>query len=150
MSMVDFDEIDKKEWGKLGFFYSHNAERNLWEFYGDKKGLQGFSKVLIEYASKVENASISEHIHLGPHSYLKVITWGSPLISNDGIYGSVKNLKELASIFDKKLTHTSVGKSFIINEEYSQSNKASLIVYVQKDGFDPSSLDDIISKKAQP
>ena len=144
--MVNFNDIDKKEWRNLGFFYTFNVEKNRWEFYGDRLGLQNFSKALNKYVSDSKNVEISEHIHLGPHSYLKIITWEKPVINEDGFYGSITDLEKLISIYSQKLSSTKEDDCFTIDKEYSSFNKSSLYVCVKKEGFDPSSLDDVISK----
>jgi hypothetical protein len=141
MKKFDFDELDKAEWLKLGFFYSYNEEMSRWEFYGDRSGLQNFYKELIAYVDSQKNFGFSEHIHLGPYQYLKIVTWGSPIIKKDGFYGSLEDLKKLADIFIMKLNATQVSDCFTISEDYSRDNEASLLVYLKEDGFDPSSLD---------
>jgi len=141
MKKFDFNEIDKKEWVKLGFFYSFNAELGRWEFYGDRSGLQNFYKELIAYVDSPKNFGVSEHIHLGPYAYLKIMTWKSSSINKDGFYGSIDELRRLAEIFIQKLNSTQEQDCFTISEEYSKTNEASLMVCIKADGFDPSSLD---------
>lgn len=141
MKKFNFDELDKKEWVKLGFYYSYNKEVRRWEFTGDKVGLRNFYSEILAYVNSQTSNQLSEHVHLGPYAFLKIVTWDRPVINQDGFYGSLNDLKRLASIFITNLDLTTENGSFIIDKEYSEKNEASLIVNVKEKGFDPTSLD---------
>lgn len=132
MKKFDFDEIDKNEWLKLGFFYSFNDDLHKWEFYGDRSGLENFYKEVMKYIESPKSFGLSEHIHLGPYAYLKIMTWHSPIITTDGFYGSVEDLRRLANIFIEKLKSTPVNQCFTLDQEYSQNNEATLMVCVKE------------------
>jgi hypothetical protein len=112
-----------------------------WEFSGDRLGLQRFYNELMNFIVSTKSLDLSEHIHLGPYSYLKIVKWDSAFISSDGFYGTNQDFKKLADIFLVKLKSVKANCSFTIDEEFSKSNKAYLLVNIKEDGFDPSSLD---------
>lgn len=141
MKKFDFDEIDRNEWINLGFYYSYSKALRRWEFTGDKTGLRNFYQKLLAYANSPANYQLSEHIHLGPYAFLKIVTWDRPVINKDGFYGGLDDLKRLANIFVTKLDSTTENKSFTIDKDYSEKNEASLMVNVKEEGFDPSALD---------
>jgi hypothetical protein len=147
MSKINFDEIDRQEWRKLGFYYLFSDNEKAWELFGDRKGLQNLSTILSVYCSKTKNTPLGEHIHIGPHSYLKVVTWDIPFVSEAGIFGSLEDLKKLAQLLERKIAITPMGGSCKIKNDYSNSSNVSIRLHVLSDGIDPSSLDGIIKKK---
>ena len=46
-----------------------------------KKGLRKLSEEIKLYTLNPSNEGISEHIHLGPYNYLKIMTWNEPMIT---------------------------------------------------------------------
>ena len=144
--MGNFDDSYRKGWDDLGFYYEHDDDLKRWTFVGDIQGLNRFSEILKGYTNELNNQGLSEHMHLGPQEYLKVITWNTPYIGNDGIYGSFDDLIRLADIFSTKL---SKGQDFVIDADYSKSNKAHLQVIIKENGFDPSTFDTSINKTDQ-
>ena len=139
--MSYFDTLYRKEWRELGFYYKHDSPTKVWTFVGDVNGLSRFCEILKQYTQEPSNKGQSEHIHLGPQEYLKIITWNVPFIGNDGIYGTFNDFIRLSDIFSKKI---SVGQNFTIDSDYSNANKARIDVIVKENGFDPSSLDSSI------
>ena len=140
--MSYFDNLYKKEWRELGFYYEYDSILKRWTFVGSTIGLSRFPQILISYTLDQTNNGLSEHIHLGPQEYLKIVTWNIPFIGEDGIYGSFEDISRLAGIFKQKLE---TGQDFIIDEEYSKSNKSQIFVLIKEKGFDPSSLDKSIN-----
>lgn len=112
-----------------------------WKFIGALKGLSNFCKIIDDYTKTPSHIGLSEHIHIGPQEYLKIVTWNIPLINNDGVYGSFDQLNELSNIFKNKL---SKGKDFIIDQDYSRFNEAHIFVQIKEESFDPASLDNSI------
>jgi hypothetical protein len=144
MNTIDFNEVDKKEWRELGFFYDRNDQNKKWFFHGSKIGLINFIQRLIEYIKNPNNTGISEHEHFGPYQYLKLITWNEPKIDKQGIYGSIEDISRFASIISDKIKTAKINEEIIIDKEYSNNNDYKLIIKIMPDDFDPASLDKIL------
>ena len=78
-----------------------------------------------------------KHTHLGPYSYLKIMTWDKPLFKIDVIAGTIKDLYFLSN----KLNNTKPRETFLIDEEYSNANEARIIVTLMPDKFDLVTMD---------
>ncbi len=141
--MVDFDGQIKDEWRNLGFYYDlkKDIDNNDWRFFGSKQGLFKFVKILDYYISEARNNFISEHAHYGPYNYLKIMTWNSPVITENYIAGTIYNLKDLTTIVTNALHKTKIGQTFKIDSEYGTNNTAILNFFVMADDFDPVSMD---------
>ncbi len=141
--MFDMDQRDKYEWRKLGFYYDLEETNNHkgWRFYGDKKGLYNFVKLLEDYTNNPANDFLSEHDHYGPYNYLKIMTWDKPLITKNFIAGTMANLKDFKNILADKLENFQTGQTFTIDKEYGVDNTASIKFFIMKDNFDPVSMD---------
>ena len=142
--MVDIDQQIKDEWRELGFYYDleKSADRNEWKFYGSKHGLQNFVKILEDYTNKSANNFLSEHNHYGPYNYLKIMTWDKPIITENYIAGTIKDLKVFKSIIANKLENIQAGQSFMIDKEYGKGNTATAKFFVMENDFDPVSIDE--------
>jgi len=130
-----------KEWDQLGFYYEYDDELKQWRFIGSKQGLSQLINIIIDYTSNKSNNGLSEHIHLGPYSYLKIITWNEPIITKDYIAGAPDDLKMLASLITGKLKVISTGNAFKIDKEYSPKNSGSLLFIVMADEFQPAVIE---------
>ena len=139
---IDIEEMLKREWRELGVYYETDNVTNEWKFYGDRKGIENFKTIIKEYCDKKENYQVSEHIHLGPYSYLKIMTWDKPFISTDVIAGTTGDLKKLSELIKTKLKNTKTGESFSIDKEFGDDNKAKITMHVMADNFDPVTMDD--------
>lgn len=135
----DFDKEYLSAWKALGFYYVFDDEQKSWILTGSKNGLLNFCKLLDEYASDSAHEAISEHEHYGPDSYLKVITWYSPIIKASGIYGSRKDIKRLADLLNRALVKNE-SNEIKIDKEYSRENESQLLLRIMPEGFDPSTL----------
>ena len=71
---------------------------------------------------------ISEHEHYGPDSYFKVVTWSTPIIKKDGIYGSLKDIQKLEKILRNKLLSLNDNDEFIIDDQYSKHGLSAMSV----------------------
>lgn len=142
MSAFDFNELNMKEWRDLGFYYEYDDEKHQWDFYGDKRGLMTLTTIIDEYMSFEENKELSEHIHLGPYQYLKVVTWKEPEINEQGLFGTFLDLNRFVNNFRDKVQLTSANDQFVVGEDYSNKSISRIVVHVMPDGFDPSSMDD--------
>ena len=141
--MVDIDQRIKDEWRELGFYYELEETNNYkeWRFYGDKKGLFNFVKLLEDYTNNSANDFLSEHDHFGPYSYLKIMTWDKPVITENYIAGTIADLKYFKNILADKLVKVQAGQNFIIDKEYGIDNSAVVKFFMMEDGFDPVSMD---------
>ena len=132
----------REEWNELVFFYDYNKDTKEWLLEGSREGLLQFSRILREYASKESNKKLGEHDHLGPYSYLTIVTAELPGITDYGIFGSLINLSQLSDQLENGVKAAATGDIIKIDSEYSSSNEAVLIMKIRDDGFDPSEPDD--------
>jgi len=136
----DFDNEYSKEWKILGFYYHFDNDNKNWVFIGSQKGIVNFCNLLNNYVLNPINAGISQHEHFGPDSYLKVITWNTPVIKRSGIYGTLEDIKKLAGLIKYKLLNNN-NEQIIIDKEYSKNNECTILIKIMEDDFDPSSAD---------
>lgn len=134
----DFNSEYSKEWRELGFYYHFDDSKNNWVFIGPQKGIINFCKLLNNYVYNPSNVGISEHEHFGPDSYLKVITWDTPIIKKSGIYGTLEDIKRLADLIKYKILNNSNSKEIIIDKEYSESNECFILIKIMEDDYDPA------------
>ena len=139
---IDIDEKLRREWRGLGVYYETDDDTREWKIYGDRKGIENLGTIIKEYSAKPENSQVSEHIHLGPYSYLKIMTWDRPLITTDFIAGTIDDLKKLSGLIKEKLKNTKTGDSFSIDKEFGDDNKAKITINVMADNFDPVTMDE--------
>lgn len=143
---VDVEELMKEDWRDLGFYYDFDERIsvNQWRLYGSKAGLSRLVQLLDDYISKPRHAEPSEHDHYGPYWYFKLRTWHEPMITDDGIAGTLEDLKFLGERISAKLAATSPGQTFEISKEYGKNNTVTFRLFVMADDFDPVSLDELI------
>lgn len=106
-----------------------------------RNGLLNLSKLLKNYASKMNNNQLGEHEHLFPYSYLTIVTSEKPQITDYGIFGSLSDLLDLADIISEKLKDSNVGDLIQVGDEYSKDTETQLFLQVKEEDFDPSSED---------
>jgi len=138
------DKWDKQtiiEWNELGFYYRRDDYFKQWRLMGSKSSLSDFLRGLLNYAGGKSNEGISEHIHLGPYQYLKIMTWHHPLINRDCIGGSPDDLKRLKIIIEQKLSMASAGEVFSVGKEYAAEGDYSIKFFVMADNFVPSQIE---------
>lgn len=143
---LDLDKMMIAEWQNLGFYYDRDdrLDVNQWRFYGSKEGLQNFVTLLEKYAANTDNDILSEHDHFGPYSYLKIMTWDKPVITEDYIAGTIQDLKNLQQIIADKLSNSRPGQTFNIDKDYGQDNTITAKFFVMSDDFDPFTMDELI------
>lgn len=129
------------EWRELGFYYDCDDELKQWRFTGSKQGLSNLIGYLFNYVNNPDKVGISEHIHLGPHQYLKIVTWHKPEINKNYIGGRLDDLKKLGQLFEQKVEGTDIGEVFIIGSDYAFGCDYIIKCLVMDESFDPSSLD---------
>ncbi len=138
---MNWDEQTIKECDELGFYYEHEDGLRQWRLWGSRIGLRKFAGLIKSYAIDLSNDSISEHIHLGPYNYLKIMTWHEPIIAKEWIAGPLKDLLRLSEIISDKISLIEVGGIFKISSEYSGVNTSVLMFIVMADDFKPSSIE---------
>jgi hypothetical protein len=138
---MDFDAKIIIEWKELGFYYQRDDDLKQWWLIGSKGGLASFLKELSDYANDPSFQGVSEHIHIGPHQYLKIMTWHVPIINSDCIGGSLFDLKRLKAIIEHKLSITNIGEIFLVGKDYAIQNEYLIRFFVMADSFDPSSIE---------
>jgi hypothetical protein len=94
-------EDTKLDWRELGFHYDRNDEKKEWVLSGSKTGLMKFSQNLKLYSQNEKNNQISEHDHLGPYWYLKIMTSDEPGIDKDSIHGFLVDIARLSELNSK-------------------------------------------------
>lgn len=138
---MDWNAKYIEEWRALGFYYDRDDELKQWRLTGSKQGLSNFMDHLFNYVSNPAKAGISEHIHLGPHQYLKVMTWHKAEINRDYIGGSLDDLQQLGQLFKQKVKEANIGDVFIIDSDYAIGCDYIIKCFVMNELFDASSLD---------
>lgn len=142
MRMKKFsDDWYRAEWMKLGFYYDLDHDAKHWNINGSRAGLLAFVAVLREYASAAENDWVSCHSNHGPHDYLEIGTWDSAVIDGHWIAGRLNDLLALVTYIEEWVFGSRVGESLAIRSFFSPGSSYDLLVTVEVDGFDPSSLD---------
>jgi hypothetical protein len=143
---IDLDKLMIDKWRELGFYYDRDdrMEVNQWRFYGSKQGLQNFADLLDKYTTNPNSSTLSEHNHYGPYSYLKIMTWDKPTITESYIAGTIQDLKELRDIIADKLNEAQPGQTFSIDEDYGVDNTMTAKFFLMADDFDPPSMDELI------
>ena len=144
--LINLDQLMIDQWRELGFYYDHDdrMDVNQWRFYGSKKGLQNFVSLLDKYTANPHNDTLSEHDHYGPYSYLKIMTWDKPTITESYIAGTIQDLKRLRDIIADKLNKAQPGQTFNIDKDYGLDNTITAKFFVMSDNFDPPSMDELI------
>ena len=134
------NEATRQEWRDLGFFYDVIEDRREWLIRGDRNGLLRFADLLSDYSANSRNASLSEHDHYGPYSYLKIVTWSSADINRHDIRGTIEDLKNLGQVVREAMKCT-VSNEFVVREAFAPGALYSIRFMLEPDGFDPSSAD---------
>ena len=128
------------EWNDLGFWYDRTPE-NGWVIRGSRTGLEKFAALLDRYATDLRNTELSEHDHFGPYMYLKVVTWSSPEINQDGIYGALSNIVRLAALVRERVASCHPGNSFSIAQAFSTASSTELTLVCEPESFSPGAYD---------
>jgi hypothetical protein len=133
------------EWRSLGFYYDYEEAARAWLIRGSHEGLRRFTASLRSYAQERSHALLSQHEHYGPYSYLKFVTWVSPKIAADGLYGRLADFRQLADLVDGKLLRSALASRIQIDAaDYGTENEAVLILEVAPVDFDPAKADQAI------
>ena len=138
---MDWDKQTLDEWDSLGYYYEYHEYLKQWRLHGSKSGFRKFCNTLDSYTINPSNYAISEHIHIGPYNYLKIMTWSEPIISRQYIAGSIDDIKNLSKMILSSLEKAEIGSLFAISKMYSPNSAASLLFVVMNDSFKPSSIE---------
>jgi len=141
MSTPEIDKLTISEWRGLGFFYERDDAQRTWRIRANRKGIAAFCGILRAYARDVDNEPVSQHEHLGPYGYLKLVTWPTPEIRLDGIYGGRPDFERLAAIVEKATQGLREPSSVVLNGEYAENNEARLEIVLENIDFDPARAD---------
>ena len=144
---IDLKKMLINEWRELGFYYDFDERLSVyqWRFYGSKSGLKNFVKILNDYTINAANDRVSEHDHLGPYSYLKIITLDNQAVINENAFGgAIADLKKLRNIIAEKLEVAQSGETFNIDKDYGEENTVTVKFFIMADNFDPVSMDELI------
>ena len=138
---MDWDLQTIDDWRQLGYYYEYDKDFKQWRLYGSKDGLRSFVNQIDYYVNDPANTGISEHMHLGPYNYLKILTWHNAVISEKYIGGTLSELKMLKVLIDEKLTRYQAGEIFKIGSDYSPDSSVSMLFIIMADNFDPSIIE---------
>ena len=133
--------VTLREWRELGYFYDRDDTSRTWVLRGSVSGLLGFARSVRLYAAEPRNAAQSEHIHLGPYSYLEVGTWHEPEITEHWIAGPVGALARLSAELESRLGFAAPGAVFYLRSFFAPAAPYELAVHVEEPDFDPASAD---------
>jgi len=134
-------EETREDWRDLGYYYTVDDQRREWRLTGSRDGLMRFARAVAAYANEPSRAGISEHEHLGPHSYLTLCTSDSRDIDGRAFYGRLDDFSVLGDIVREQLATARPGTEVRIREQYAPGATFSLVLDVRDDSFDPASLD---------
>jgi len=146
MTKADIDAMIRDEWRSLGFYYTRDDARHEWRLTGSRDGLRNFSRLLRRYADNPKNNAKSEHDHLGPYMYLKVMTWPDAGFDENAIHGTLADLKQLATIVDQTIAEMKIGETVRIQSQFVADAEYAIILRATDDETDPSTLDPELSK----
>jgi hypothetical protein len=120
MPAEKINEIARREWRELGFYYYQDNNSKEWLLRGSRGGLMRFADLLRQYVGDPRNRKLSEHDHLGPYMYLEIGTWNRPEITEHWIAGTLDDLNR---------------------HDYAPDSPYELVLEVCDDGFDPAKAD---------
>ena len=134
-------EMTRQEWRDLGVYYISNDEERVWHLHGSKSCLLQFAALLERYGANPARAAVSEHEHLGPHWYLTLTNYPEARLDGRGIWGQPADFERLARLLRDAVSRASPGQTCKVREEYVPTAEYDLILHVETDSFDPSTLD---------
>jgi hypothetical protein len=137
----ELHELTRAEWEALGFFYDYDESQRAWLIRASRKGIDRLCAELRRYDADPRNATVSEHEHYGPYSYLKFVTWTEAKIVPDGIYGQVGDFTRLAEAIGHLVANAEVGDRIRIDEVYSKASEVGFDLLLESDDFEAASAD---------
>jgi hypothetical protein len=141
MSTSAVDELTRRQWRDLGFFYKRDDTRRVWTVIGDRDGLRRLAAVIRGYARDSRYAAYGTHDHFGPYMYLKLMTWPDTGINGNAIHGPTARLTLLADVIEERLVAAATGNRISLRDKFAQDAEYDLVVELRSDGFDPAGED---------
>lgn len=141
MPNPEINEVTRREWRELGFYYERDDVAKEWRLLGSTGGLRRFAKALQDYAADPRNEALSEHEHFGPYQYLEVGTWTSPEITQHWIAGPLSAIRHLGLTLQAQLNVVSFGGSICLRTIFAPHSPYEFVLQVQADSFDPAEAD---------
>jgi len=138
---MNLDEQTIKKWNELEFYYENDKDLKQWRFLGSKSGLLNLPTLIKAFGDNPLNKEISEHTHIGPYNYLKIMTWHEPIITGSYLGGTLNDLMKLSDIIIDKLNPAKVGQIIKITDGYSPKSTFALLFIIMADDFIPSSIE---------
>jgi hypothetical protein len=135
------NEVTRREWRELGFFYDRDDGTKEWRIRGSRAGLFGFARILLEYSKNPRRQQLSEHDHLGPYMYLEIGTWNARVIDDHWIAGTLEDLNALSTLITQGISEAMPGDVIRLRHAYSPSSPYELRLEVCGDEFDPATAD---------
>lgn len=147
-ALIAWAEVSHFKWDEMGYYFDFDEKNKSINIYGSKNGLKNFCYELEDFEEYYYMSKYSdENIQLGPYLNLTLQFKKERFISENYIYGNKDDFKFLAKIILDKIRNSSLGDSFIIDKEYSDTNNQHLKFFVKDESFEPSIMDEIIRKR---
>lgn len=140
------NEATRREWRLLGFHYHRDHGLRRWLITASRAGLRKLCELLRAYAADPRNTAISEHEHLGPYSYLELMTWPDALIDHHAICGAPKDFERLATLIEETTAGLTPGSAIELAKAYAPASPYELRLELREDSFDPASADPQLSE----
>jgi hypothetical protein len=100
-----------------------------------------FCDEVAAFAENIRNEAASEHIHLGPYTYLEIGSWPTPEITDHWIAGPLPTLRELANAMRANISAARDGDIISMRTQYSPQSPYDLTLELRADNFDPAQED---------
>ncbi len=142
------NEVTRREWRELGFFYDRDDEKKTWILIGSRNGLLKFRKLLLDYVGNPRNAQQSEHEHFGPYMYLEIMTWPTPGFDEHAVRGPLPDLARLAELIGTRISQAGPGTILRIQQEFAADSPYALALDIREEGFDPAIADPLLAGRA--
>jgi hypothetical protein len=136
--------ITKEDWRKLGFYYERDDVNKKWILIGSKNGLENFCIILDRYVENRRNMRIGEHEHIGPYSYLIIMTSKVFNVTSDHICGSLEDLKKLNIILKTEIRNIldqELPTNKLIEDNFVNGNNYMIELRLMEYGYDPATAD---------
>lgn len=137
MPTESVNEMTRKEWLDLGFYYDRDDCEKIWKVSGAKSGLFKLSKLIEDYANDSENDVISHHENFGPYSYFEIGTWSEPEITGHWIAAPLDRLAALASDIFSIVQNGAVSQKILLRDRFSPNSPYELMLEIKDDDFLP-------------
>lgn len=131
----------REEWRKLGFFYDRDDDTKTWKIVGDRKGIERFIQEVTRFTSDPRNERPSEHEHLGPYLYLKLMSWPENRIDEQGIAGPLSELQRMAFTIREGLLRAADAQKIFLRQSFAPNSEYELCIELRPGAFDAAGED---------